>query len=56
MAALPANELVAKVEIAGPGFINFYLAPAAYHAGTRCACVDAGAAYGRSAAAAQAGA
>jgi len=29
--ALPASELVAKVEIAGPGFINFHLAPAAYH-------------------------
>ena len=30
VAALPANELVAKVEIAGPGFINFHLSPAAY--------------------------
>jgi len=29
--ALPANELVAKVEIAGPGFINFHLAPTAFH-------------------------
>jgi arginyl-tRNA synthetase len=29
--ALPANDLVARVEIAGPGFINFHLAPAAYH-------------------------
>jgi arginyl-tRNA synthetase len=28
--ALPANELIAKVEIAGPGFINFHLAGAAY--------------------------
>ena len=26
------SELVARVEIAGPGFINFYLAPAAYAA------------------------
>jgi arginyl-tRNA synthetase len=32
VAALPASEQVIKVEIAGPGFINFYLAPAAYHA------------------------
>ena len=30
VAALPANALVAKVEIAGPGFINFFLAPAAF--------------------------
>src|SRR5579871_540331 len=29
--ALPKNELVAKTEIAGPGFINFFLAPSAYH-------------------------
>ena len=32
VAALPANALVAKVEIAGPGFINFFLAPAACQA------------------------
>lgn len=31
VAALPANDLVDKVEIAGPGFINFYLAKGAYH-------------------------
>jgi arginyl-tRNA synthetase len=31
VAALPASGVVAKVEIAGPGFINFYLAPDAYH-------------------------
>ncbi|HEV2322296.1 MAG TPA: arginine--tRNA ligase, partial [Gammaproteobacteria bacterium] len=30
--ALPKNELIAKTEIAGPGFINFFLAPSAYHA------------------------
>jgi arginyl-tRNA synthetase len=30
--ALPANTLVGKVEIAGPGFINFFLASSAYHA------------------------
>jgi porphobilinogen deaminase len=28
--ALPASDLVARVEIAGPGFINFHLAPEAY--------------------------
>jgi arginyl-tRNA synthetase len=32
VAALPANALVGKVEIAGPGFINFFLAAQAYHA------------------------
>lgn len=29
--ALPPSEQVARVEIAGPGFINFYLTPFAYH-------------------------
>lgn len=29
--ALPASPYLAKVDIAGPGFINFYLAPEAYH-------------------------
>jgi arginyl-tRNA synthetase len=28
--ALPSSELVAKTEIAGPGFINFHLSPHAY--------------------------
>ncbi len=32
VAALPASDVVDKVEIAGPGFINFHLAPAAFHA------------------------
>ncbi len=32
VAALPASDHVARVEIAGPGFINFFLAPAAYAA------------------------
>ena len=43
--ALPPDPAVAKVEIAGPGFINFHLAPAAYHAelGTL---LDRGADYG----------
>ena len=31
-AALPTSSELAKVEIAGPGFINFFLTPAAYHA------------------------
>ena len=47
VAALPANALVAKVEIAGPGFINFYLDPAAYHTEVRRV-LDLGDAYGRS--------
>lgn len=29
--ALPADAAIAKVDIAGPGFINFHLAPAAWH-------------------------
>ena len=29
--ALPASEQVSKVEIAGPGFINFFLTPEALH-------------------------
>ncbi|MDR5172060.1 arginine--tRNA ligase [Methylobacillus flagellatus] len=33
--ALPASEYVAKVEIAGAGFINFYLSPAAKQAVVR---------------------
>jgi len=32
LAALPASDLVARAEIAGPGFINFFLSQAAYHA------------------------
>jgi arginyl-tRNA synthetase len=31
MAALPASPSVSKVEIAGPGFINFFLADSAFH-------------------------
>lgn len=30
VAALPSSSLVARVEIAGPGFINFHLSPASY--------------------------
>ncbi|MDQ5908070.1 MAG: arginyl-tRNA synthetase [Pseudomonadota bacterium] len=32
VAALPASAQVVKVEIAGPGFINFFLTPVAYQA------------------------
>jgi arginyl-tRNA synthetase len=32
ISALAENDSVEKVEIAGPGFINFYLSPAAFHA------------------------
>ena len=32
IAALPANDSLAKVEIAGAGFINFFLQDGAYHA------------------------
>jgi len=45
--ALPASELVTKVEIAGPGFINFFLSPAAYRGVVR-EILAAGAAFGRS--------
>ncbi|HET7369343.1 MAG TPA: arginine--tRNA ligase, partial [Gammaproteobacteria bacterium] len=43
---LPANEFVARVEVAGPGFINFFLAPAAYHLEITSV-LETGAAYGR---------
>lgn len=46
VAALPADPLVEKVEIAGPGFINFHLAPAAYHREMGLI-LDQGAEYGR---------
>ena len=45
--ALPDDERIAKVEIAGPGFINFFLAPAAFRAAIDSV-LDAGDAYGRS--------
>jgi len=32
ISVLAENDSVEKVEIAGPGFINFYLSPAAFHA------------------------
>ncbi len=46
-AALPASPHVAKTEIAGPGFINFFLKPSAYHALIR-EILARGEAYGRS--------
>jgi len=45
--ALPPDPLVARVEIAGPGFVNFHLAPAAYQAELQRV-MDQGAGYGRS--------
>ncbi len=44
---LPASDLVNKVEIAGPGFINFFLTAAAYQQ-TVGAILDVGNEYGRS--------
>ena len=46
VAVLPANAAIAKVEIAGPGFINFFLSPAAYQREVG-AVLAAGATYGR---------
>ncbi len=43
--ALPADPSIARVEIAGPGFINFHLTAAAYH-GELGAIIDRGAGYG----------
>jgi arginyl-tRNA synthetase len=45
--ALPSSPLVSRVEIAGPGFINFHLAPAAYHQELQRV-LDLGPGYGRS--------
>ena len=46
VAALPQDARIARVEIAGPGFINFHLSPAAY-LGTVLEILQAGEAYGR---------
>ena len=43
---LPQSELVEKVEIAGPGFLNFHLAPVWLHEVVKRAATDAS--YGRS--------
>ncbi|MFW2403248.1 MAG: arginine--tRNA ligase [Gammaproteobacteria bacterium] len=45
--AIPASELVDSIEIAGPGFINFYLSAAAYHR-ELFSIVERGADYGTS--------
>jgi len=44
--AIGDNEIVDKIEIAGPGFINFYLSPAAFHAELETT-IDSGESYGR---------
>lgn len=45
--ALPASDRVAKVEIAGPGFINFHMSPVAFQ-GVITEILAAGERYGRS--------
>lgn len=47
VAALPSSDRIARVEVAGPGFINFHLRPDAYHDVVRTILAE-GAAYGRS--------
>ena len=47
--ALGGSPVVARIEIAGPGFINFYLSPAAFHAELETV-LSAGENYGRQAA------
>ena len=47
VAALPASTLIERAEVAGAGFINFRLAPAAY-AGELAAIHERGAGYGES--------
>ncbi len=47
VAALPASEQVAKVEVAGPGFVNFFLRRTAYHGIVRDV-LEQGAAFGQS--------
>lgn len=46
--ALGDSAVIDKVEIAGPGFINFYLSPAAFHAELE-SILEAGTNYGRQA-------
>lgn len=48
VAQLGDNDAIDKVEIAGPGFINFYLSPGAFHAELESILVQAGN-YGRQA-------
>ena len=49
VAAIPANDLVAKTEVAGPGFINFFVTPAAWRAEMSRVAAE-GEGYGRGAA------
>jgi arginyl-tRNA synthetase len=46
VASLPKSGLIARTEIAGPGFINFFLSDAAYHAELQ-SILAAGEGYGR---------
>ena len=46
VAAMPQSTQIAKVEIAGPGFINFFLGAQAYHTEVQHI-LDAGDAYGK---------
>ncbi|MEE8513581.1 MAG: arginine--tRNA ligase [Gammaproteobacteria bacterium] len=46
-AAIPDSDLVEKIEVAGPGFINFFLKPGAFQNIPK-EILDAGEAYGRS--------
>ncbi len=48
VAAMPQSTQISKVEIAGPGFVNFFLGAGAYHAELRRILTE-GKAYGRSA-------
>jgi arginyl-tRNA synthetase len=47
VAVLPGSEYVRRAEVAGPGFINFFLAPLAYHA-VVMAVLSQGESFGRS--------
>ena len=47
VAALPKNDLIERTEIAGPGFINFFMTPAAWQA-ELARVHEAGDSYGRS--------
>ncbi len=47
VAALPDSDQVAKVEIAGPGFINFFMTPSAFH-GVIGTILEQGESYGQS--------
>ena len=46
VAAMPANDIIASTDIAGPGFINFTLSPGAIHAEIETI-IDRGHDYGR---------